>query len=640
MIDALWNAALPPFSFTFAGQPSADLLPRWTADETTSADGISRRTYRDPATGLRIVATIRRFAEAGAVEWVLEIANDGAADTPLLADILPLDVTLPRAKDVPVQLHHANGSLCEMDDFIPRTTSLRPGAKVKLAPFGGRSSNGVMPFMNVQLGPDEGVVLAIGWSGQWAAWFDRDEAGVRVRAGMERTSLALRPGETIRSPRILLVPWKGDDPIVGNNLLRRTILAHYTPTLDGEPILPPIAHMRQLKYYFTGQVTEADHLEAIAKAHDLGFEAFWVDALWYGGGDAGGVDWASQVGNWTVRKDRFPRGLKPIADAAHEAGMKFVLWLEPERVVAGTAIAREHPDYVLRVAGDEFSFLLDLGNPAARAHITDLVSKLIDEVGIDIYRQDFNMEPLPYWRAADEPDRIGMHEIRHVEGLYALWDELKRRHPRLAIDNCASGGRRIDLETTARAFPLWRSDYTDVGALHEGMGLQVGAQSQVAGLSRWVPLHTAAVWTFSPYDFRSSMSAGVIPYTDILAPDYPSDDVRRAVRELKRLRPFVLGDFHPLVPPTVAYHDWCAYQYDRPDMGAGCAVFLRRHESPFPTMEARLHGIDPAATYDVSISPTFDEAPRRRMSGADLARMAVTILDRPGSVLVEYHRAT
>jgi alpha-galactosidase len=61
---------------------------------------------------------------------------------------------------------------------------------------------------------------------------------------------------------------------------------------------------------------------------------------------------------------------------------------------------------------------------------------------------------LPFWQATDEPDRPGMAEVGFVEGLYAMWDELRARHPHLAIDHCASGGRRIDLETVRRSYAL------------------------------------------------------------------------------------------------------------------------------------------------------------------------------------------
>jgi len=591
------------------------------------------RTYRDPASGLSVAAHVRTFDAFPATEWVLEFADEAKSDSGVIEHILPLDLRLPHAKDEKLVLYHAKGSDCRMDDFLPLADGLRPGGTLSLKPVGGRSSNVVLPFMNLQW-PGGGAVLAIGWSGQWKAVFERDEASIRISSGMERTCISLRPGERIRTPRILFIEWTGDDPVLGNNLLRRIILAHYTPRLDGEIAIPPVAHMTMSTYHFTGVVSEAGELDALARAKALGVEAYWVDACWFGTGN-----WGRETGNWRIRRDVFPRGLKPIGDAARQAGMKFVLWFEPERVCVGTPIEREHPEFVLRSEHDALNTLLNLGLPEARAHICDLLSKIISDSGVTIYRQDFNFDPLPYWQASDEPDRVGMTEIRHIEGLYWLWDELRRRHPGLTIDNCASGGRRIDLETTSRSFPLWRSDFSDVGGPAYGKGLQVGSQLQTAGLSRWVPLHTAAVWTFSPYDFRSAMSSGVVIYCDIRKAEFPAEDARRAVAELKRLRPYFLGDFYLLSPLTIAYHDWCAYQYDRPDLGEGFALFLRRHESLFATMEVALKGIDEDAEYDVGMTATFDEPPRRRMRGSELTRLAITVPERAGSVLLEYRRA-
>jgi alpha-galactosidase len=89
------------------------------------------------------------------------------------------------------------------------------------------------------------------------------------------------------------------------------------------------------------------------------------------------------------------------------------------------------------------------------------------------------MEPLTYWRSADAPARQGITELRHVTGYLAYWDELRRRHPDMLIDSCASGGRRNDLETMRRAVPLWRSDYA-----YEA----TGHQCMMYGLSLWLPL--------------------------------------------------------------------------------------------------------------------------------------------------------
>ena len=132
-------------------------------------------------------------------------------------------------------------------------------------------------------------------------------------------------------------------------------------------------------------------------------------------------------------------------------GIKTIVWFEPERVTPGTWLTEHHPEWIL---GGKGGGLLNLGNPAARAWLTDHVDKLMTEQGIDLYRQDFNMDPLALWRGNDAEDRQGITEIHHVEGYLAYWDELLRRHPDMFIDSCASGGRRNDLETMRRAIPL------------------------------------------------------------------------------------------------------------------------------------------------------------------------------------------
>ena len=632
----MWEAVIPPLSFRYAGGPAAELLPHWERDDTieqTPEGSLRRCRFRDPAGGLEVTASVRTFSDFAAADWVLEFANRGTADTPIIADILPLDTSLPVADDERVIVHHAKGSMARIDDFLPLARELKSGECFQLAPTGGRSADGVLPFMNLQ-GKDGGTVLAIGWTGGWQASFDRDEGALRMAAGMTATHLCLHPGESIRTPRILLINWQGDDPATGNNLLRRLLLAHYVPRLDGEIDLPPVACNSQARYYFTGDVSEAGELALVARAAEIGAEAYWIDACWYGSGN----QWWQEVGNWHINPQRFPHGLAPIAEAAHERGMKFVLWFEPERAHPATHIATEHPEFLLRSPESEDRYLLNLGLPEARSYVTELVSGMITQVGIDIYRQDFNMSPASYWEAADSPDRVGMTEIRHIEGLYAFWDELRRRHPQLAIDNCASGGRRIDLETTSRSFPLWRSDFSDVGGPAHGPGLQIGDQCQTAGLSRWVPLHTAAVWTYTPYAFRSAMSTGVSPYGDILREDFPVAEARSAIAELKRLRPYLLGDFHQLLPLTVAEHDWCAYQFHRPDLRAGCAVFLRRHNSPFPTIQVNLKGIDEDATYEAGVTYCFDEPEMQTVAGGELAGFEVTIPDRPGSALLVYRQ--
>ena len=654
--------SLPAISFFYDGKPSKKFLRMWNkkvVERKTEEGSITTEIFFDPESGLKITIILRRFKDfPAALDWVMELENCGKHKTPIIEDIMALDFTFSVSRDERVILHYAKGSQCMMDDFLPLTTELFPSSKVMLAPEGGRSSNGILPFMNIQ-GSDCGIIIGIGWSGQWMAELNRDENQLNIKAGMEKTRFFLYPGEKIRTPRILSIEWEGYDFEKGNNLLRHLLFEHYIPRIKGNPVMPPAAYCLQWYFYLTDRANANLEMTALPKAASIGLDTYWIDACWYGGKKA----WWEEVGSWTVNKEKFPHGLKPIADAAHKAGMKFVLWFEPERVRKNSIIHREHPEFLL-TGNSPDNFLFNLGMPEALNYIKSVVSNHICEIGIDIYRQDFNMDPLSYWRAADTNDRQGITEIRYIEGLYKLWDELRQQHPDTAIDNCASGGRRIDLETISRAIPLWPSDFMDIGGLNTGMGIYTGSQCIKAGLARWVPLFGGGVWNFTPYGFRSAMIGGftfgfniedrylccgderkIKIWKDVLSKgktlldsDFPIKLAKKAIKEWKSIRKFFTGDFHLLLPLTISYHDWCAYQFHRNDLEEGIALFFRRHKSPFPEIEAGLKDIKTKGKYMVSLSPGFNEKSGQIMDGKNLVELRVRIADLPGSILLRYSR--
>ncbi len=616
-----------PFSFTYGGKPSSELLPSWRRAETRvrSADGIPTRlvTYTDPATGLLVECRLRLFDDFPAAEWVLYLTNTGSSDTPIIESIRPLDLSIATPPKGDVVLHRSHGSTSTETDFLPIDGPVNIDADIKLAPNGGRSSDGVMPFFNLEWSGG-GLVGAIGWSGQWEMRVKRDSARtVTLEAGQQTTHLKLHPGESIRTPRILLVRWEGDDRFRGHNLLRRLILAHYTPKRDGQPIIPPVTQNSWFTFNTGNDVTEQNQLETIRPMAGMGVECYWIDAGWFEGG------WPAGAGSWIPKAKAFPRGLKPLGDAAHKDGMGFVVWFEPERVNAASRIAREHPEWVLHEGNGDGLF--NLGDPEARQWLTDFLSKCITDWGIDIYRNDFNIDPLRFWQAADEPDRQGITEIRYIEGLYAMWDALRKAHPELAIDNCASGGRRIDLELISRSYSLSRSDTACCGH-----AMPVQDQAQSAGLSLWAPLHGTGNWGLNAYDFRSAATVGTSLWMDTRRPDVPVEQLKRLIAEVKDLRPLYLGDYYPLMDINLDERQWCGWQYDRPEIGRGFAMFFRRSESPYSSVDVGLRGLDPNAEYEVEF---VDSKTRRTMSGADLSRLRVEIGDRASSMLVKYGRA-
>ncbi|MBI2299371.1 MAG: alpha-galactosidase [Armatimonadetes bacterium] len=623
--DATFAEKLP-IGFTFGGKPAAELLPGWKRAESVAPSPggeLHTLTWTDPASGMELAAEVRTFTDYPAVEWVLRFTHRGAADSPKIEalDALDLGLDAPRGS---VVLHHAHGSNCTETDFLPIDTELKPNTAVDLAPVGGRSSDGRLPFFNLGW-PGGGLVGAVGWSGQWRLHAGRDQGGpIRLTAGQQTVSLVLHPGESIRSPRILLVSYQGDR-WRGHNLLRRVILDHYTPHRDGQPVLPPVSACGWFTYNTGNGVDEANQLGMIDQIAPLGVENYWLDAGWFEGG------WPSGVGSWVPRTDAFPRGLRPLGDASRAKGMGFVVWFEPERVHPASRIGKEHAAWVLR-SGDGDG-LYNLGDPAARQWLTDYLGQCIDDWGITIYRQDFNIDPLRFWQAADAPDRQGMTENQYVQGLYRMWDELLAKHPGLAIDDCSSGGRRIDLETITRSFPLWRSDTQCCGR-----AMPIWDQTQTGGLTAYLPLSAAGVWSFEPYEWRSICTTGTNLVMKLDAAAFDAERGKLAIAEAKSLRPYYLGDFYPQILPTLSDREWGGWQFDRPDLGAGFALLFRRPNSPYVAVDLALQGLDPDARYEVTLAEDYTPGAPREMSGAELAKLRVVLERAPGAVLVRYRR--
>ncbi|MEN6338101.1 MAG: alpha-galactosidase, partial [Phycisphaerales bacterium] len=495
------SATEPPFSFVCGGKPSSDLLKTWKVSRDIRQLDSQRTqhtlTYADPSTGLQVRCVLVMYGDFPTVEWTLYFKNTGSADTPIIEKIQALDIRIDRSGEREFLLHHNVGSPANGNDYGPLETPLGPGVRKHLGGSGGRPTNTDWSYFNLEWG-GEGMIVAVGWPGQWAAEFVRDGArDLSLSASQELTHFKLLPGEEVRSPLVVLQFWKGQW-IASQNVWRRWMMAHSMPKPDG--VLPPAKLFASSSRQYNEMIdaNEARQILFIDRyaQEDIKLDYWWMDAGWYihhGGG------WP-RVGTWEVDPARFPRGLRAVSDYAHSKGLKILVWFEPERVAAGTWLAENHPEWIL---GGAKGGLLNLGNDAARQWLTDHVDRLLTEQGIDLYRQDFNMDPLNNWRSADAADRQGITEIKHVTGYLAYWDELIRRHPGLLIDSCASGGRRNDIETMRRAVPLWRSDYA-----YEA----TGHQCMTYGLSLWLPYHGTGTVATRNASYYGSGRTPVEPY--------------------------------------------------------------------------------------------------------------------------------
>lgn len=295
------------------------------------------------------------------------------------------------------------------------------------------SSNRHLPFLSVETPERRGVAIGVGGSGNWLARMRVEGNGMQVKAGLKETNLVLNPGESIRSPRILVVLWEGQR-LHGQNMLRQVLYRHYVPKMKGEPQKPLVSVNVCFTYDgkggFLHQATEETASAIVEPFIKLGAELFILDAGWYDG-----EPWSSWLGNWTYSKSKYPRGFRPISYPLNKAGVVFGLWFASEHVSDNAPIIREFPKYLRRDGG---SITLRMDLPEAREWFLDRVSDFVRNEGVGCYRQD---GAGPFGKDPDH--RKGMAESQHLAGLYAKSDELIRRHPDLAMEGCSGGGRRI-----------------------------------------------------------------------------------------------------------------------------------------------------------------------------------------------------
>jgi len=329
--------------------------------------------------------------------------------------------------------------------------------------------------------------------------------------------------------------------------------------------------------------------------------------------------------------------------------MKFLFWMEPEKAKMNSEWVRTHPELFLRFPGHAHdaqlgwwkrgNLVLNLGDPRAVDLAFTTISSFITEFNADIYRQDFNTTPLDAWYAADAPDRVGITEIRYIEGLYALWDRILAAHPGLLIDNCATGGRRIDLETLRRSTPFWRSD-AGIEGPESIARLNIANQVQCWGLGHWLPDHGGPIKIFDAYAVRSAPATGFLCCFRLPQDreDPESANAIAAVAENKRLRPLISEERIGLIAPSFEKESWMAYQHHRHSDASGIIVALRGPDADADSVTLHPEHINVMARYQVTRWDDYRMAPPTRIAGSALKEMLITIAQTRSSVLIEYQQ--
>ncbi|WP_369368831.1 alpha-galactosidase [Streptomyces sp. CG4] len=437
---------------------------------------------------------------------------------------------------------------------------------------------------------------ALGWSGSWRiAVAQLPDARVQITGGAgydDSGLLLLQPGESYTTP-VFAGLWSDGGFGGASRTWHAYQRAYVIP--DAERDRPVLFNSWEATNF---AISEEQQLTLARQAADIGVELFVVDDGWFGArtGDRAGL------GDWTPNPDRFPQGLKPLADQVHGLGMQFGIWVEPEMVNPDSDLYRAHPDWVQYQQGRRRTELrnqlvLNLAREDVQEYLWEQLDTLLSSAPIDYVKWDFNRCFTDAgWPGEPYPQRLW---VDHVRALYALVDRLRAAHPQVAFESCSGGGGRIDLGVLSRTDQVWTSDNTDP---LDRLAIQ-------HGFSQIHPARVMAAWvTDSPntqlngrastlrFRFVSAM-AGVLGVGGDLTEWTVEElaEARQWVRLYKEMRPVVQhGELYRLRPPAGGLS---AVQYVRGEETVVLA-WLQAQSYGEPVPALRLRGLDPTASYE------------------------------------------
>lgn len=443
----------PALEWHRAGQHS-DPAPVWTATQRPNA-GTVVFSFEDAAAQASVDLTLNvdRF---GILRHRLRVTSTATAGAPL--DLVAVRALAPLPSEVD-----------EILDFTGRWTGERRAQRTPVT-FGahvrenrrGRTGHDA-PFVTIAGAEGFGFRNGRVWACHTAWSGNLDTAVERLPEGAGVHATAMSAGELLLAGEVRLAPGQSyDSP--------ETLLIFSADGIDGLSARLHEAVRSQPSYPASPRPLVLNTWEAVYFDHDperlaelaraaasVGVERFVLDDGWF----TGRPDDRSGLGDWTIDTEAWPDGLRGLSDLVHGLGMQFGIWFEPEMVNPDSDLARAHPEWILGTGSDpalwRHQIVLDLTRSDAWNHILERMDDVIGTNAVDFVKWDHNRDLHAAVSRAN--GRPAVHD--QVLATYALMDELRRRHPRLEIESCASGGARVDLGVLSHAQRVWASDTND-----------------------------------------------------------------------------------------------------------------------------------------------------------------------------------
>lgn len=330
----------------------------------------------------------------------------------------------------------------------------------------GTSSPQATPFvalMEKDANEDRGNVWAANfiYSGDFQASVQVGQyKTTRMQIGMNSTTFGwhLSSGEKFVSPESVLV--YSDKGLNGMSQIFHGLYRHQLCRGKYKEALRPVLLNSWEAYQF--DVDEAKCLNLARQAKELGIELFVLDDGWFKNRCAD----TQGLGDWLEDREKFPHGLKSLAEKLNNEGIAFGIWFEPEMVSAGSELYRNHPDWIIRSQNykpilSRYQYVLDLSNPQVCQYVIDRLSDILHSVNVSYVKWDMNRHLTDLGSAYLDDKQQKELSHRYVLGLYYIMETLTQNFPNVLFESCSSGGGRYDAGMLHYMPQTWASDNTD-----------------------------------------------------------------------------------------------------------------------------------------------------------------------------------
>ncbi|MGL4383380.1 MAG: alpha-galactosidase, partial [Bacilli bacterium] len=212
----------------------------------------------------------------------------------------------------------------------------------------------------------------------------------------------------------------------------------------------------------TFDFNESILLDLVNKASLINAQTFVLDDGWF----LNRNDDTTSLGDWIIDLKKLPNGLTNIINQAHEKGMKFGLWFEPEMINESSLLYQEHPDWLIKVknripSSARHQFVLDFSNQEVIDHIYKQIIAILDTNQIKYIKWDMNRNISDHGSLSLPLKQQGSLFHLYILGVYQLLERLTNRYPDILFEGCASGGNRFDTGILYYMPQNWTSDNTD-----------------------------------------------------------------------------------------------------------------------------------------------------------------------------------